>query len=236
MLTHAPEVRAYLPVGPVEFRLTGRYYIQNAASFTSLVNGQPAYASGVGKPCGTCLSSSSRSLYYTSDPKLYAWDSFFLEGRLAFSLRGLGQFKKLPLHDWLAGGVIELSYGHYFDNKVAQLAYGDADLAGLSFRFRYSFGVSRGYLVLDIETIPDADLYEKPETADGVAAPFPPLYAHKPIVIGVLWLDEIYSFKRIGVIGENKRRSRHAAGLRQVRRRLSARTSSPTTGAPSTCR
>src|SRR5207249_6071127 len=30
------------------------------------------------------------------------------------------------------------------------------------------------------------------------------LYAHKPIVIGVLWLDEIYSFKRIGVIGEER--------------------------------
>jgi predicted PolB exonuclease-like 3'-5' exonuclease len=64
--------------------------------------------------------------------------------------------------------------------------------------------VQRGYLVLDIETVPDPDLYEKPQTDAGTPAPFPPLYAHKPIVIGVLWLDEIYSFKRIGVIGENK--------------------------------
>jgi predicted PolB exonuclease-like 3'-5' exonuclease len=64
--------------------------------------------------------------------------------------------------------------------------------------------VSRGYLVLDIETIPDPDLYEKPVVPEGVERPFPPLYAHKPIVIGVLWLDEIYSFKRIGVIGEER--------------------------------
>jgi predicted PolB exonuclease-like 3'-5' exonuclease len=64
--------------------------------------------------------------------------------------------------------------------------------------------VSRGYLVLDIETVPDPDLYDKPEVTAGMERPFPPLYAHKPIVIGVLWLDEIYSFKRIGVIGEER--------------------------------
>jgi predicted PolB exonuclease-like 3'-5' exonuclease len=64
--------------------------------------------------------------------------------------------------------------------------------------------MARGYLVLDIETIPDADLYEKPEVASGQERPFPPLYAHKPIVIGVLWLDENYAFKRIGVIGEDR--------------------------------
>jgi 3'-5' exonuclease len=64
--------------------------------------------------------------------------------------------------------------------------------------------VSRGFLVLDIETIPDPDLYERPEIAAGQAPPFPPLYAHKPIVIGVLWLDELYAFKRIGVIGEDR--------------------------------
>jgi predicted PolB exonuclease-like 3'-5' exonuclease len=63
----------------------------------------------------------------------------------------------------------------------------------------------RSYLVLDIETIPDPDLYSPPEGAGAVEArPFPPLYAHRPIVLGVLWLDESYGFRRIGVIGENK--------------------------------
>ena len=62
----------------------------------------------------------------------------------------------------------------------------------------------RGYLVLDIETVPDAELYTPPEVAIGTERPFPPLWAHRPIVIGVLWLDENYAFKRIGCIGEDK--------------------------------
>jgi predicted PolB exonuclease-like 3'-5' exonuclease len=62
----------------------------------------------------------------------------------------------------------------------------------------------RSYLVLDIETVPDAQLYAPPEVAAGQAAPFPPLWAHKPIVLGVCWLDESYLFRRIGVIGEAK--------------------------------
>jgi hypothetical protein len=128
-------LRFYLPIGPVELRLTGRYYNQNAVSFGSLVDGNPSYPAGQGKPCNTCISDGSRGLYYTSDPKLYAFDSFLVEGRLAISLRGLGQFRKLPLHDWLAGGIISVSYGHYFDTKVAQRAFGDADIAGLELLF-----------------------------------------------------------------------------------------------------
>ena len=64
--------------------------------------------------------------------------------------------------------------------------------------------MNRSYLVLDIETIPDVELYELPEVEEGKEKPFPPLWAHRPIVLGVLWLDESYGFKRIGVIGENK--------------------------------
>lgn len=63
--------------------------------------------------------------------------------------------------------------------------------------------MSRGYLVLDIETVPDGELYAPPDQASGTEKPFPPLYAHRPIVIGVLWLDELFAFKRIGVIGEH---------------------------------
>jgi predicted PolB exonuclease-like 3'-5' exonuclease len=61
----------------------------------------------------------------------------------------------------------------------------------------------RGFLVLDIETVPDGDLYQPPDLPSGTEKPFPPLYAHRPIVIGVLWLDENYAFRRIGTIGEH---------------------------------
>lgn len=61
-------------------------------------------------------------------------------------------------------------------------------------------------LVLDIETIPDPDLYTPPEQGPGGERerPFPPLYACRPIVIGVFWLDEALCCKRIGIIGEGK--------------------------------
>ena len=38
------------------------------------------------------------------------------------------------------------------------------------------------YLILDIETIPDRELFAPPEPAAGVERPFPPLYACQPIV------------------------------------------------------
>src|SRR3954471_7748011 len=63
--------------------------------------------------------------------------------------------------------------------------------------------MNRGFLVFDIETVPDRTLYGTPEVSAGSERPFPPLYAHRPIVLGVLWLDEAYGFKRLGVIGEH---------------------------------
>ncbi len=65
----------------------------------------------------------------------------------------------------------------------------------------------RSYLVLDIETVPDPALYLAPDTSStgtGSAPPFPPLHCHQPVVVGVLWLDEDYRFRRLGVIGEGK--------------------------------
>lgn len=59
-------------------------------------------------------------------------------------------------------------------------------------------------LVLDIETVPDLDLYVPPEPGPGGERPFPPLYACRPVVIGVIWLDEALGCKRIGVIGDGK--------------------------------
>jgi hypothetical protein len=60
------------------------------------------------------------------------------------------------------------------------------------------------YLVLDIETIPDPELYSPPELPAGVERPFPPLYACRPIVLGVMWFDEELAVKRIGTIGADK--------------------------------
>lgn len=64
----------------------------------------------------------------------------------------------------------------------------------------------RGYLVLDIETVPDPELYDAPETPPGPdrATPFPPLHCHRPVCIGVLWLDDAYRFRRIGIMGDGK--------------------------------
>jgi 3'-5' exonuclease len=64
----------------------------------------------------------------------------------------------------------------------------------------------RSYLVLDIETVPDLDLYAPPDTTPGpgAPAPFPPLHCHRPVVLGALWLDEGYRFRRLGVVGEGK--------------------------------
>ena len=70
--------------------------------------------------------------------------------------------------------------------------------------------MARSYLVLDIETVPDPALYVMPDVAPataGVEKPFPPLHAHRPIVLGVLWLDEAYRFRRLGTIEGNDEKS-----------------------------
>ena len=65
--------------------------------------------------------------------------------------------------------------------------------------------MSSGYLVLDIETVPDADLWTPPDVPAGQERPFPPLYVHRPIVLGALWLDSQYRVRRrANVVGEGK--------------------------------
>lgn len=61
---------------------------------------------------------------------------------------------------------------------------------------------SAEYLVLDIETVPDVERWQRPESPHGVEPVFPPTWAHRIIVIGCLWLDHHYRLKRIGVIGD----------------------------------
>jgi len=62
----------------------------------------------------------------------------------------------------------------------------------------------RGFLILDIETVPDPALYSPPASGPGAERPFPPPFAHRPIALGVLWLDEAFAFQRLGIIGEGK--------------------------------
>jgi len=59
------------------------------------------------------------------------------------------------------------------------------------------------YLVLDIETIPDLEVYTPPEVPIGEERPFALPYAHRPVVIGLLWLDGEFALKRLGVIGHD---------------------------------
>jgi predicted PolB exonuclease-like 3'-5' exonuclease len=67
------------------------------------------------------------------------------------------------------------------------------------------------YLILDIETIPDTERWQRPEVPPSPTgapeqrvdrAAFPPTWAHRVVVIGCLWLDHQYRLKRLGVIGE----------------------------------
>lgn len=59
---------------------------------------------------------------------------------------------------------------------------------------------SAEYLVLDIETIPDDQRWQRPEGEQG-ASPFPPLWAHRIVVVGCLWLDHGYRLRRMSVFG-----------------------------------
>ena len=61
--------------------------------------------------------------------------SAFLEIRLLASLRGIHAWKWLPGHDWVAAGVVDLSYGHYINSGFAHTAFGDSEVAGLTLQW-----------------------------------------------------------------------------------------------------
>ncbi len=129
--SYTPELRSHLDLGPVELRTTGRAYLQGAASFFSEIDGKPLYPGSMGLPCSTCLlGSSQKSSFATSDPKLAAFDDWFFEVRVLVRLYGLARWSR-----WLSEGAVEVSYGHLFNDRFAHTAFGDADLAGLSFTF-----------------------------------------------------------------------------------------------------
>ncbi|MFH2009425.1 MAG: 3'-5' exonuclease [bacterium] len=62
----------------------------------------------------------------------------------------------------------------------------------------------QGYLVMDLETVPDTELYAHPDTPFGEEKPFPPIFAHRPVAIGVLWLGADLRLIRLGIIGEGQ--------------------------------
>jgi 3'-5' exonuclease len=79
---------------------------------------------------------------------------------------------------------------------------------------------SAEYLVLDIETVPDTERWNRPEVPHGTEPPFPPTWAHRIVVIGCLWLDHGYRLKRLGVIGDSVL-SRSSPGLSAAEGELS---------------
>ncbi len=69
------------------------------------------------------------------------------------------------------------------------------------------------YLVLDIETVPDRDLFTPPEPAPGAERgppppgsdrSLPPLYASRPVTLGVMELAEDLSLQRLDTIGDGQ--------------------------------
>ncbi len=73
------------------------------------------------------------------------------------------------------------------------------------------------YLIVDLETVPDVGRWVRPDAQQGESA-FPPIWAHRVIVIGWLWLDHAYRLQRVGVIqgGSGDADQREAALLEQL--------------------
>jgi hypothetical protein len=126
---HSPELRTYAELGPVELRLTGRWYTQSAATFfRGGPDGAAVYDAFV--PCGDV----KNHMCATGDSKLSAFQSMFLELRLTFPLRFL-DFPKMPLGRIWRDALLAISYGHYINSGFAQIQYGNAEVGGLELLF-----------------------------------------------------------------------------------------------------
>jgi len=133
ILSSTFDLRLSLPVDPVEFRVTGRYYTQSAASFWSDQGDNVAFYQGQGLPCSSCTLDSSTApgkLFYTADPKLSEFRTYYIEARVLLKLRF---FRKVSR--WLSGGIVEVSYGRLFTERALRKTFGDASVAGLQFEF-----------------------------------------------------------------------------------------------------
>jgi hypothetical protein len=129
--SHTPELRVYVPTGIFEWRVTGRWYTQTAASFWSSLSDDIPFYPGQGKACTTCWGGSTEGgLFYTSDPKLSEFRTFFIEARLLMRLRFLQKLSR-PL----SNGFVELSYGHLFTERHVNRTFGDGHVAGLTLQW-----------------------------------------------------------------------------------------------------
>ena len=133
----AVELRTYVPIGPVELRVTGRWYSQTGASFYTEIDGAPDYegAATRGLPCTGCRSRASHGatrLYYTADPKLSPFTAVFLEVRALLKLEPIFRGVRHAVPRWLGEGLVEVTYGHYFNDRLPRKTFGDANLASLA--------------------------------------------------------------------------------------------------------
>ena len=156
VVSHAPELRTYVGVGPLEFRLTGRYYTQSAADFFKFNTAQdkPFYFSptsahvtdafksveaqcwknGALEAVGADVGCTGGRIVYSGDAKVSAFSSSFLELRVQVKL-GFLDVPWLPLGHWLGDGLLAISYGHYFTSAYAFVQYGNAEVGGLEMIF-----------------------------------------------------------------------------------------------------
>jgi predicted PolB exonuclease-like 3'-5' exonuclease len=65
------------------------------------------------------------------------------------------------------------------------------------------------HAVIDIETVPDRELYDPERDApvretrgEGTEESFPPPWAHRVAVVGVLWLGADHGYRKLGVVGQ----------------------------------
>jgi predicted PolB exonuclease-like 3'-5' exonuclease len=59
------------------------------------------------------------------------------------------------------------------------------------------------YLILDIETVPDTEVWTPEKKARGGGDAFPPVYAHRPVAIGHVILGDDLSTQSVGCIGDS---------------------------------
>jgi hypothetical protein len=135
---HAPELRTYLRLGPVELRLTGRYYHQSAADFwprDSAGNPMitPMYVFTAMQVTNQALDAASCNCF-TGDAKLSEFNSYFTELRITINLSFLDGHN-LPLGQFFGASLLSLSYGHYINDRFAHIQYGDSEVAGIEWIF-----------------------------------------------------------------------------------------------------
>ena len=140
LLSHTPELRMYVPTGPLEWRVTGRYYVQNHVSFWSDDGVRPPYlARRQGPALHRPASSRPRAAASGSPPipSSATCRRVLRAARAHPAARHRTAGSGCPAHDWVADGILELSYGHYINSGFAHTAFGDAEVAGLTLTSRY---------------------------------------------------------------------------------------------------